>query len=265
MKNHALVLCFIAFCISACTWKKPGKSEPAITKDTLTYSYKTFKQRAADCGNKADSNCTIVKFVYPVFNGQKELNDSVMRQLLLISPGEKPGASLNASAQAFLNNYQNGIKGLNNPPLYALNGDVKILRQDSSLVALQVYGYSFEGGAHPSSYTTFYNWNTKLNKKIALWDLFKDGAQEYVRIKGEAIFRKNEKLSAEATLANNYFFKDNKFALNDNFAITPIGLRFLYNEYEIKPYSAGPTELIIPYSQIKTLLRPNTVVSQYIK
>jgi hypothetical protein len=265
MERYCLILCFVAFCISACTWKKPGKSEPAITIDTLTYSYKTFKQRAADCGSKTDSNCTIVKFVYPVFNGQKELNDSVTHQLLALSPGEKPDTSLSATAKTFLNNYKLSSREAGNSVPFNLNGNIKIIRQDSSLVTLQVYGYSFEGGAHPSSYTTFFNWNTKLKKKITLWDLFKDGAQEYLRIKAEAIFRQNEKLSTEASLANNYFFKDNKFALNDNFAITPAGLRFLYNQYEIKPYSAGVTNLLIPYLQIKTLLRPNTVVAQYIK
>ena len=59
--------------------------------------------------------------------------------------------------------------------------------------------------------------------------------------------------------------KDNQFALNNNFLITPLGLRFLYNQYEIKPYSAGQTVLFIPYAKIKSLLLPHTVVSQYIK
>ena len=47
--------------------------------------------------------------------------------------------------------------------------------------------------------------------------------------------------------------------------ITPTGLSFLYNEYEIKSYAEGQTTLFIPYTQIKSLLRPKTVVSQYLK
>jgi hypothetical protein len=50
-----------------------------------------------------------------------------------------------------------------------------------------------------------------------------------------------------------------------NFSVTPIGIKFLYNQYEIKPYAAGITELFIPYAQIKSLLRPNSVVTQFIK
>ena len=55
------------------------------------------------------------------------------------------------------------------------------------------------------------------------------------------------------------------FALNDNFLVTPVGIRFLYNEYEIKSYAEGQTELLIPYNKIKSLLRPQSVVSQYLK
>jgi hypothetical protein len=42
-------------------------------------------------------------------------------------------------------------------------------------------------------------------------------------------------------------------------------LRFLYNQYEIKPYPAAETNILIPYSQIAPLLRPNTVITQYSK
>jgi hypothetical protein len=266
MKLSYLSLCFVALSISACTWKKPGPTDATITKDTLNYTYKTFKQRAADCGSKADSACTIVKFVYPVFNGQKSLNDSVTGKLLRAYATDKnPDTSFTFLAKAFLEKYQNGIKGLNNPPLYSLKGNTKILRQDSSLITLQTYVYSFEGGAHPSSNTIFFNWNTKAGKRIMLNDLLKDNKQDSLNLIAEVIFRKNEKLSATATLANNYFFSGNKFALNSNYLITPTGLRFLYNEYEIKPYDAGTTDLFIPYSQIKSLLKPNSVVSQYIK
>ena len=107
--------------------------------------------------------------------------------------------------------------------------------------------------------------NTKTNKKLALTDLINNNKQDSLKILAEAIFRNNEKLADNASLANDYFFKDSKFKLNNNFLVTPSGIRFLYNVYEIKPYEAGTTDLFISYAQIKSLLRSNTVVSQYIK
>jgi hypothetical protein len=266
MKAGYLVVCLFTIVISSCMWGKPVKKNPDIVKDTLAYKYTVFKERAADCGNKADSDCTVVKFKYPDFKGQKTLNDTVLSKLLnMFQLGEKPDTSLASLTKNFMATYINSKQDGVSSMFYSLDAYVKIIRQDSSLTALETGGYSFTGGAHPSSYTGFINWNTKANKSITITDLIDRNNLEKLNSIADGIFRKNEKLSDTSSLANDYFFKDNKFALNSNFAITPTGLKFLYNQYEIKPYAAGITTLVIPYSQIKSLLRPNTVITQYIK
>ncbi|ASU34038.1 DUF3298 and DUF4163 domain-containing protein [Mucilaginibacter xinganensis] len=266
MRTGYLAICLLTVLISSCMWGKPGKKVPDINRDTLAYKYTAFKQRAADCGNKADSDCTVAKFNYPDFKGQKALNDTIAGKLLnMFQLGEKPDTSLATLTKNFMTDYISSKRGDGSSMFYALDVNVKVLRQDSSLTTLETNGYVFTGGAHPSSYTGFINWNTKADKSITLTDLFTPGNISKLEAVAERIFRKNEKLSDTASLADNYFFKDNKFALNSNFSVTPTGLRFLYNQYEIKPYAAGTTELVIPYTQIKSLLRPNSVVAQYIK
>jgi hypothetical protein len=266
MNLKGIFFCFIAFGMTSCMWGVPKKEKHAISKDTLLYTYKVFRQQAADCGDKADSNCTVIKFNYPLFKNQKALNDSVINKLLsLFGENNKTDTSLQQLAKTFLTNYQNFKQDRKYPVTYTVDGYAKVIRQDSSLTVLQAGGYSFQGGAHGASFTYFINWNTKANKAISLNDLFKVGYADKLKSIGEADFRKNEKLSDTTSLANGYFFKNNKFELNNNFSVTPLGIRFLYNQYEIKPYAAGTTDLFIPYSQIKSLLRPNTVVEQYIK
>lgn len=266
MRAGYFVVCLFAIATSSCMWGKPAKNNPDIVKDTLVYKYTVFKERAADCGDKTDSDCTVVKFKYPDFKGQKALNDTVIGKLLnMFQLGEKPDTSLSSLTKTFMANYLGSKRDGAASMIYSLDAYIKVIRQDSSLTTLESGGYIFTGGAHPSSYTGFTNWNTKANKNINLTDLINTNSLEKLSDIAEGIFRKNEKLSDTASLAINYFFKDNKFALNDNFLITPEGLRFFYNQYEIKPYAAGTTELIIPYSKIKSLLRPNTVITQYIK
>jgi hypothetical protein len=141
---------------------------------------------------------------------------------------------------------------------------VKVIRQDSALLALEYGGYSYQGGAHGGSFTGFVNWDVKTDKQVTLDDILVSGYQAQLTKIAEKIFRKDEKLTDTSSLANDYFFKDNKFALNENYSITPAGIRFVYNQYEIKPYAAGQTELVLPYSQIKTLMRPQSAASQYI-
>ena len=65
MKTASFLL-FIAFCLSACQWSRPvKKDEHNYFTDTLAYTSKNIHKRAADCGNKADSACTVVQITYP--------------------------------------------------------------------------------------------------------------------------------------------------------------------------------------------------------
>jgi len=252
--------------LSACQWGDNKKPKPDITTDTLTYSYKTIKQRAADCGNKPDSVCTVVKIKYPVISGQDQLNDSISHKLCNLFMSDKINSNLQQYAKDFLANYTDFKKHDSRSAMYfTLDSYAKIIRQDSSIITLEVGGYNYQGGVHGGTVTSFINWNTKVHKDIYLGDLLTGDYHDKLTAIADTIFRKQEKLSDTSSLANNYFFKDNKFALNENFSITPLGIKFLYNQYEIKPYAAGQTELFIPYVKIKSLLKPNTVITQYLK
>ncbi|MEO3408560.1 DUF3298 domain-containing protein [Mucilaginibacter sp. CAU 1740] len=267
MKNLCLLIC-IATALASCQWgvsKKNPDDKPL--KDTLNYTYKTIKERAADCGNKPDSGCTVVKIVYPVFDSAKTLNDTIISKLtMMFAMDGKADSSLETMTKNFLKSYTDFKKtDPRTVMFFTLEDSVKVLRQDTSLITLQVKGYTYTGGAHGGSFTGFVNWDTKAGKNLTLEDIFIAGYQDKLTIIAEKIFRKDEKLSETASLKDNYFFKDDKFALNTNFSVTPLGIKFLYNQYEIKPYAAGITELFIPYAQIKSLLRPGTVVSQFIK
>ncbi|WPU96294.1 DUF3298 domain-containing protein [Mucilaginibacter sabulilitoris] len=263
------ITCFIAICFAftSCQWGVPEKKAETATFDTLTYTYKTLHERAADCGNKPDSACTVVQIKYPVFTNQQTLNDSVKHKLtIMFAMDGKADSSIELMSKKFLQAYADFKKNdARSDMFFTLNSYAKVIFQDSSLAALEVGGYSYQGGAHGGSFTGFINWDTKANKELTLDDLFIAGYQDKLKAVAEKIFRKDEKLSDTASLANNYFFKDNKFALNDNFSITPTGLKFIYNQYENKPYAAGITTLVIPYSPIKSLLRPNSVVAKYTK
>ncbi len=266
MKAVYVVFLGMVMMLSACMWGDDKKPKPAITTDTLTYTNKAIKQRADDCGDKPDSGCTVIKINYPVFNGDDSLNAAVNYKLVNLFGADEPGIDLKVYTEHFLGGYTIFKKHNKKSPIFfTLSSHAQIIRQDSSLTTLEISGYAFRGGAHGSSITTFINWNTKAQKGINLGDIFAANYKDKLTAVADTIFRKEEKLSNTASLANDYFFKDSKFALNENFLITPLGIKFLYNQYEIKPYAAGQTELFIPYAKIKTLLKPNTVITQYIK
>nr|WP_294948870.1 DUF3298 and DUF4163 domain-containing protein [uncultured Mucilaginibacter sp.] len=225
-------------------------------------------QRANDCGNKADSACTIAKITYPLFNGQNALNDSVKRGLLRInfSDNNDTDTTLKMMTDRYFKEYTDFKKqNKSEDRFFTLNTYAKVVNQDSSLLALEYGGYVYEGGAHGADFTEFLNWNPRAKKAIYLKDVLVPGSYPQLTKIAEHIFRKNEKLKDTSSLARDYFFRDDKFALNDNYMFTPVGIRFVFNEYEIKPYAAGQTELLIPWAQIKTLIRPDAVVAPYTK
>lgn len=253
--------------LSACHWGNPAKDETTgIFKDTLTYTNKTIHERAADCGEKPDSTCTAVNITYPVFATKPVLNDTIKHKLLnMFMLGEKPDTSLKTMTTRFIKSYTDFKK--DNPKsvmYYTLDSYAKVIKQDSALVAMEYGGYVYQGGAHGGSFIGFINWDGKNDKNLTLSDILVAGYQPELTKIAEAIFRKNEKLTPTASLADNYFFDKGKFALNENYSITPIGIRFMYNQYEIKPYAAGQTELLLPYSAITKLMKPKSIVSQYI-
>jgi hypothetical protein len=275
MKGQGFLLLIVAALACACN-RNASKTEStgakdstksAAPKDTLTYAYQTIKERAPDCGNKPDSSCTVADIRYPVFVKQDNLNDTVTGRLLsAYYRGNKPEDNLRLQARRFINSYVNDTSRNtdHSDAIYVLQSSGTVIWQDSSLVTIQIDRYDYDGAAHGSDYTGFINWNTKTNKIITLDDILTSGYIKKITPIAEKIFRVQEKLGDTSSLRD-YFFKDAQFSLNNNFLITPVGIQFLYNEYEIKPFSEGQTTLLIPYTQIKHLLWSNTVVSQYIK
>lgn len=270
IKNRLSIIPLTALLFAACIHGDTHNQKPDITRDTLTYTYQNVKERAKDCGNKPDTGCTVAQINYPVFESQPALNDTISKRFLAIElPGNRPADDAKEQAKNFVADYEKFYadkrrKGDKKIP-FSSKTYAKVIRQDSSIITIEMGGYSYAGGAHGGSLNVFLNWNTKVQKPIGLDDIFRKGYEKDFNAIAEKIFRKQEKLTDTSSLARDYFFKDNKFALNNNYLITPVGIRFLYNQYEIKPYAAGTTDLFIPYTKIQHLLKPGTVVAQYIK
>ena len=265
MKAKSILFLVAALGLASCQWGTPGDQKPSITTDTPKYTYKIVKERASDCGTKPDSGCTIVKITYPEFNNTQTLNKIVKQKILDLFGVNSSSITIESYVKSFIKKYEvDTTEEKKNGHFFTLKIDANVLRQDSSLTTIYVSGTEYVGGGHDADRFLLINWNTKSFKIIKLDDIFINGYHEKLTRIAEGIFRKNEKLSDTASLKD-YLFEKGIFALNNNFLITPTGIIFLYNEYEVKPYSGGTTQIDIPYSQIESLLRPNTVVTQYLK
>ncbi len=114
-------------------------------------------------------------------------------------------------------------------------------------------GYS--GGAHGYHAISFRNFSIKTQKELKLNELFVSDSNKTLHTIAQKYYKMLHNLKANQSLVDNGWFED-KFILAENFSITPRGLLFHYNSYEIKPYAEGHTRFLLPYSKIKKIINP---------
>jgi hypothetical protein len=148
---------------------------------------------------------------------------------------------------------------------WALEEEITVTQISSDFIGFTYSGYNYSGGAHGGSWINYSNYDLTKLKPIKLGDvLVKNYLKELTKI-GEIYFRKDKGLVPDASLEGDYWFKDNKFHLNDNFNFTPKGILFFYNQYEIACYACGTTELLIPYTDIKKLINTKGLLKSFAK
>jgi hypothetical protein len=265
MKNYLLIAVALLL-LSACNQNQTnaganGKDTSQVTADTVTYTMKSFFKTSDEC--KTDTCAAYVAAKYPVFVKNNDLNDFVLEITTPAPFKEDPTESIEVSADSFINEYINYRKEFPDSPAgYHWDQTLIVTQQDKDVISFKHVNYAYTGGAHGMQTTLFHNLYQSGYKKISLKDILNRNYDAELTKIGEAIFRKNEGLKATDPL-DGYFFENQQFVLNDNFLITPKGLLFLYNQYEIKAYAFGTTELLIPYTAIKHLIAADGVLAKY--
>jgi hypothetical protein len=111
----------------------------------------------------------------------------------------------------------------------------------------------------PQYASVFTSFHAATGAKIGLADVLVPGYGPHLTRIAENKFRTVKGIKPGMTLhdAGSFFFKNDTFALNDNFWIGPKGITFFYNPYEIASYAMGTTELLLTYGEIRDLIKPS--------
>lgn len=261
----------ICLCIFACQSENKNKDNAdtaangssAVMADTLAFTYDSVKVYSKTPVSKdvrvTDTSKAVI--VFPKFQ------DSTLNKLIearVCKNTANPDVTYN-SYQEVANSFVKGFDeymsyGEDHIQTWFLDVKVSVIPQSGGLVALKFTQVDYMGGAHPNSSFTYVDYDRSSKAVLTLDSILKPNTFSKLQRIAEQIFRKNEGLAPDQSLANTYFFDKDTFHLNSNFTITKAGLEFLYNPYEIKPYAAGITTLVIPYSAIKDLIKPNSII-----
>ncbi len=127
-----------------------------------------------------------------------------------------------------------------------LDSTYSVSYNENSLVSIQFEYYSYvAGAAHPISYTKTLTYDMLSRQEIQLQDLFIADSDWLTTL---STYSSND-LNTREVLQ----FAEGAQPLMENFSrwvITPEGLKFFFDTYQVAPYAAGPQQVLIPYSEL---------------
>ena len=138
-----------------------------------------------------------------------------------------------------------------------LERSVDVLTDTLGVVTLDMRENSFGGGAHPNTARWLASFDP-TGHQLSAADVLIEGKRESLDTIAQVYFRMARDLGPDDRLDQAGFQFPGPFRLNDNVGVTPAGLLFYFNDYEVGPHSIGPTEFTVPWAALKGLVRPDS-------
>ena len=120
-----------------------------------------------------------------------------------------------------------------------------------NIITVKTENENYMGGAHGMYNLSYYNIDLKTGTLITEKELFKPEAQD--KIAGLITKGLKEKFGDKI---NEVLFQVDGIQPNGNFYFNKEGIVYVFNEYDIAPYSEGLIEVLIPYAKIKEIIAP---------
>lgn len=128
-------------------------------------------------------------------------------------------------------------------------------------ISIGFYFSTYEGGAHPNHYSSSFNFDLKTGKQIKLKDLFKPGANYLKTISGFCINNLKEASVSDDDWIETGAGPDLKNYQSWN--ITKKGILVVFDPYQVASYAAGPQEVLIPFDELKSILKKGGVIQGF--
>ncbi len=118
------------------------------------------------------------------------------------------------------------------------------------------------GGAHPNQWARWINFDFMTGRMLAKEDVFHLEASAEIEsilldklIRIQAGEHSEEKVKSMEDLQMLGFLQHTNMFIPDNFLLAQKGVLFLFNRYDIAPYSEGEIVIEVPYEEIEHLLK----------
>lgn len=228
------------------------------------YEYAVLSRNYQDC--KDSSDCTSIYLSYPVF-GRKLFDDRAIDSINSHVAAQVTGSAGKTAedvASEFFEGYAQYAKDRAEMnvqdsiadsfiPSWTYSSDCSVIVNGPRIIVTEMKFNQYEGGAHGIYANIYTNYDVKSGRDLGLADVFSD-TLALARTLTECFIAQKELDASIPLLEQGYFIDNNQLPVTANFALTPEGVVFYYNVYEIAPYSYGPSQVTVPYSELKDIM-----------
>lgn len=125
----------------------------------------------------------------------------------------------------------------------------------NQLLSIGVVQYDYTGGAHGYESENYLNLDLLGYDTLTINRLFETGSSESIKNIIFETLLKRYKVSSLDELNEVGFFNISEIGLSENFKLENDSLQFIYNQYEIAPYSMGRIKVKLSYKDLSPYIR----------
>lgn len=217
---------------------------------------KNKKQHSADA-SPWDTLCTtldldLIIITAPSKEISEKINNTIKSLVCDFEIGDKKYSSIGELMTSVNSPIEEGLG-------FELFIGSSLVTNDNNILCISIGQSTYDfGTAHPFSSSNYYNFDIRTGKQISLDDLLIQNYETTLNKIAEEKF-------VETNGPQGWDFEQGKFKLNRDFAITPGGLLFSYDRYEIGCYANGAPQVFISYKDIDNLIKPNGLLEVWRK
>ncbi|MCR4256594.1 MAG: DUF3298 and DUF4163 domain-containing protein [Candidatus Uhrbacteria bacterium] len=148
--------------------------------------------------------------------------------------------------------------------------DVELLQD--GLASIVVHSYSYSGGVHGLPWIHGVTLTVPEGRRLALGDLIKPEQLKPLMqmARRQLVDDWNDALFPEASAALSVFIADTTpateeelaaFSIYEDFYLTPTGIVFYWNVYDVAPYAAGQQTVTIPFRTVSDWMLPDSPIT----
>ena len=243
--------------------KSSSEKQPVKQAENLTFSkYNYFKKSHIDDNTKLPG-CTIdIHISYPSGGSTGNMSLNKIQSLFVASlpdgmqESNSPRTAVEHFAKNYIADYQAEIKPYLKKHKHRDEGWMNyeiIVKSENLYNADLFWGYSIEtytftGGAHGMTTTSYNVVDLKSGKALSLKDLFAEN--DYNLINRMLCQQLADDLGTSVDKLGEKSYETENIIADDNFMISDKGITWLFNPYDIAPYSTGTTRITLPYRAI---------------